>query len=84
MLIEQVFEFQLKGSGPPGRKYALQLIIFITKQNNDVQGKFSSGIVFTKILQEVMYLTSPTWAKSLIKFNTKMQYFYLVLDLNCK
>ena len=31
-----------------------------------------------------MYFTSPTWAKSLKKFNQKMQDFKRVLDLNCK
>ena len=29
-----------------------------------------------------MYLTSPTWAKLLTKFNPKMQDFKRVLDLN--
>ena len=41
-------------------------------------------MLFTaKILQEAMYFTSPTWAKSLTKFNLKMQDFKRVLDLNC-
>ena len=31
-----------------------------------------------------MYLTSPTWAKSLTKFNPKMQDFKRVLNLKCK
>ena len=31
-----------------------------------------------------MYLTSPTWAKSLTILGPKMQDFKRVLDLNCK
>ena len=31
-----------------------------------------------------MYLTSPIWAKLLIKFSTKMQDFERALDLNSK
>ena len=42
-------------------------------------------MLFTaKILQEAMYFTSPTWAKSLTKFNPKTQDFKRVLDLNSK
>ena len=37
-----------------------------------------------KILQEVMYLTSLTWAESLTKFNPHIQDFKRVLDLNRK
>ena len=41
--------------------------------------------IFTaKILLEAMYLTFPTWTKSLTKLNPKMQDFKRVLDLNCK
>ena len=31
-----------------------------------------------------MYLTFPTWAKPLTKFNPKIQDIKSVLDLNCK
>ena len=34
-----------------------------------------------KISQEAMYLASPTWAKSLTKFNLQIQDFKRVLDL---
>ena len=35
MLIEQIFEFELRGPGPLGRIHALlQLIIFMTKQKS--------------------------------------------------
>ena len=52
MLIEQIFE--LRGPGPPG------LNRLFLSQNNNLQGKFSSGLLFTaKILQEAMYFTFP-------------------------
>ena len=79
MLIEQIIEFELIGAWPSGRTCALRLVIFMTKQ------KSSNGLLFTaKILLEAMYLTFPTWTKSLTKFNPKMQDFKRVLDLNCK
>ena len=37
-----------------------------------------------KILQEAMYLTSPYLGQIDTKFNSKMQDFKLVLDLNTK
>ena len=36
------------------------------------------------MLHEEMYLAFPTWAKSLTKFNPKMQNFKRALGLNCK
>ena len=81
MLIEQIIEFELRGLGPPGRTCALQLIISMTKQIS--QSKvFEWSIIYSKLLQDAMYLTSPIWAKSLTKFNPKMQDFERVLNLN--
>ena len=83
MLIEQINEFELRGHGPLTVHGLLQLVIFMTKQTS--LKKSSSRLSFTaKILQEVMYFTSPSWAKPLTKFNTKMQDFKRVLDLNRK
>ena len=36
------------------------------------------------MLLKAMYLAFPTWAKSLAKFNPKIQDIKHVLDLNCK
>ena len=80
MLIEQNFEFM--GPGPPGR-----ICIPITGCFHDKTkiSKKDFRLLFTaKILQKAKYFTSPIWAKSLTKFNPKMQDFKCVLDLNCK
>ena len=54
-------------------------------QSNNLREKFLGGLLFNaKILQEAMQVTSPTWAKSLTKFNPEMQNFKRVFDLNCK
>ena len=84
MLIEHIIEFELRGACPPDRTCALRVVIFMTK-NKNLKEKFSNGLLFTaKILLEAMYFTFPTWTKSLTKFNSKMQDFKRVLDLNCK
>ena len=83
MLIEQIIEFQLRGLGPLAVRVLFKWLF--SWQNKNLQGKFWSELLFTaQILQEAMYLASPTWAKSLTKFNPKMQDFKRVLDLNCK
>ena len=62
MLIEQIIEFQLSGLGPPGRTTAYMYSYYwlTSCQNKNLEGKFSSGLLFTaKILQEAMCLTYP-------------------------
>ena len=50
-------------------------------KNKNLLGKSSSGSLFSaKILKEAAHLTSPNWAKSLTKFNNKMQDFKRALD----
>ena len=34
MLIERIIELQLRGSGPPGERVLLKLLIFMTKQKS--------------------------------------------------
>ena len=82
MLIEQNFE--LRGPGPPGRIYT------------PITGCFHDKTIISKETFQVdcnlrleyrrrqCTLLPPTWAKSLTKFNPKMQGFECVLDLNCK
>ena len=83
MLIEQIIEFELRGAWPPGRRVLYDWLF--SWQNKNLKGKSSNGLLFTaKILLEAMYLTFPTWTKSLAKFNPKMQNIKRVLDLNCK
>ena len=77
MLIEEIIEFELRGPGPPGRKCTPITGDFYDKKI--YYGKISSGLLFTaKIMQEAMYLSSPTLAKSLTKFNHKLQNFIYV------
>ena len=84
MLIEQIIEFELRGPGPPGCTCTPTTGCFHDKTKK-LFGKSLSGSLFTaKILQEAMYLTPLTWAKSLTKFNPKIQDFKRVLDLNFK
>ena len=80
MFIEQVIEFELTWSGSPAAHTP-------TRDKTKISMKYLrvDCLLFTdKILQEVMYLTSPIWAKSRTEFNHKMQNFTRVLDLNCK
>ena len=79
MLIEQSFE--LRGTGLPGPCMYSYNWLF-SWQNNDLEGKFSGGLLFTaKTIAggNVLYfpLRGP---KSLTKFNPKMQDFKRVLD----
>ena len=84
MLTEQSIGFELRVPGPLAVHELLQLVVFMTKQKLPRNIFEWIILLFTsKILQEAMYLTSPTWAKSLAKFNTKMQDVKRVLDLNC-
>ena len=57
----QIFGIQFKCIGT----------VFMTKQN--LQIKYSSDYYLLKILQEAMYLASPTWTKSLTKFNPRIK-----------
>ena len=60
MLIEQIIEFELRGLKLPGRICTPTASSFMTKQKS-LDRKSSSGSLFTgKILQEAIYLTSPT------------------------
>ena len=82
MLIEQMFE--LRGPKP--------LAVYVTP----ITGCFhDKAIIFKENIRLGCYLQLkycrrqctlllPTWAKSLTKFNPKMQDFKRVLDLNCK
>ena len=81
MLIEQIFE--LKGRGPPGRictpiTGCIQDKTIISNENNRLD-----CYLLLKYCIRQCTLFPPTWAKSLTKFNLKMQDFKRVLDLNC-
>ena len=64
-LMEQIFE--LRGLGPPGRMYSYNWLF--SKQNNNLQGKYLTGLLFTaKILREAMFLTSSYLGQITYKF----------------
>ena len=87
MLIEEILEFELRGLAPLAVHEPLKLGIFIFMIKQKLVKKIFErllSLLFTaKMLQEAMYFTSPTWAKSLTKFNLKIEDFKSVLDLNC-
>ena len=66
MLIEQVIEFELRTFGPPGRICTPTTGYFHDKTK--ISRKSLSGLLFTaKILQEVMYRTSPYLSQTTYK-----------------
>ena len=82
MLIEQIFE--LIGPGPPGRICTRINGCFhdkgiISKENIRLDCYF-----LLKYFRRQCSLLPSTWAKSLTKFNPKLQDFKRVLDLNCE
>ena len=60
MFIQQIIEFALRGPGPLGLgcKCTPELIIFMTKQKFPSE-IFECMIIYPKILQEAVHLTSP-------------------------
>ena len=82
MLIEQIFEF--RGPGPPGRICTPKSGCFHDKTIISKENLRVDCYVLVKYCRRQCTLLPPTWAKSLAKFNPKMQDFKRVLDLNCK
>ena len=59
MLIKQIIEFQLRGTWALW-PYMYSYNWLTSRQNKNLEGKSSSGLLFTaKTLQEAMCLTSP-------------------------
>ena len=81
MLVEQLFE--LRGPGPPGHTCTPITGCFhdkiISKENIRLD-----LYLLRKYCRRQCTLLPPTCAKSLTKFNPKMQDFKRALDLNCK
>ena len=63
MLIDKIIEFELRRPGLPRRTCTHKPGYFHDKTK--LSKANSSDYLLLKILQEVMYLTSPIWAKSL-------------------
>ena len=84
MLIEQIIEYELRVPEPPGP------VCTPTTGNFHDKAKISKATLcvdyylLLKYFRGKFTLLSSTWAKSLTKFNPKMQDFKRVLDLKCK
>ena len=78
MLIKQVIEFQLRGRS---RTFTPTTRYFYDKTKENLRVDY---YLLLKYYTRQCTLLSPIWAKSLTKFNPKMQDFKRVLDLNCK
>ena len=84
MFTKQIFDFELRGSGPPGRTCTPKLVIFITKQKPLKEDLRVEYCFPAEILLEAMYLTSHYQGQITYKVYPKMQDFKRVLGLNCK
>ena len=82
MLIEQIFELIVPG--PPGRICRAITGCFHDKTIFSKENIRLDRCLPLKYSRMQCTLLLPTWAKSLTKFNPKMQDFKPVLDLNCK
>ena len=82
MLIEQIFE--LRGPRPPGRICTPITGCFHDKTIISKENIRLDCYLLLKYCRRQCALLPPTWAKSLTKFNPKMQDFKRGLDLNCK
>ena len=81
MLIEQIFE--LRGPGPLGRMCTSTTGCFHDKTVISKENIRLDWYLLLKYCRRQCTLPPLTWAKSLTKFNPKMQDFKRVLDLNC-
>ena len=84
MLIEQITEFELRGPGPTGRTCTPKLVILMIKENSLKEDLRLDYYLLLKYCRKQSNLLPPNWAKSLTKFNAKMQNFKRVLRLNCE
>ena len=82
MLIEQIFE--LRGPGSPGGICTPITACFHDKTIISKENIRLHSYLQLKYCRRQGTLLPPTWAKSLTKFNPKMQDFKRVLYLNCK
>ena len=83
MIIKQIIEFELRGLGSLVVHVLLKLVSFVTKQKSPRQIFEELLITAEKYCRRQCTLLPLIWAKSLTKFNPKMQDFKGVLDLAC-
>ena len=81
MFIEQMFE--LRRPGPLGRICTLITDCLYHKTKVSMKNIRLDCYLLLKYCRRQCNSLPPTWAKSLIKYNPKMQDFKRVLGLNC-
>ena len=81
MLTEQIIEFELKGDGPLGHTCSPGTGYFYDKTKISEENFPVDYCLLLKYCTRQCNLLSPTWAKSLPKFNPKMQDFKRVFGL---
>ena len=84
MLIEQIIQFELREPGPLGRICTPATGYFYDKTNISSENHRVDYYLLLKYCTRQCTLLSLSWAKSIAKFNLKMQDFKRVLDLTCK
>ena len=82
MLIEQIFE--VREPGLPGQLCTPITGSFQDKTIISEETNRLNCYLLLKYCRRQCTLLAPTWAKSLTKFNHKVQDFKRVLNLNCK
>ena len=84
MVVKQIIEFELKGPGPPRRTCTPITGYFHDKTIISEKNFRMDYYLQLKYCTRQCNLLPPIRAKSLTKFNPKMQDFKCGLDLNCK
>ena len=84
MLIERMIELQLRGPEPPGRTCTPITDYFHDKTKISTKNLRVDYYLLLKCCNRQCILFFPTWTKSQLKFNSKMQDVKRGLDLNCK
>ena len=82
MLIERIIEFELRGPGTLGRTYTSITGYFHDKTKICKETVRVDYYLLLKYCRKQCTVLYPTWAKSRTKFNSRMQDFKRVLDLN--
>ena len=84
MFIEQIIDFELRMPGSPGRTCTPTTGYFHVKTKISKEKFRVDYCLLLKYCRRQCILLPPTWAQRLTKFNTKMQDFKRVLNLNRK
>ena len=84
MLIEQIIKSELREPVPPGRTCTPTTGYFNDKTKIYKENLRVDYYLQLKLCRRKCILLPPTCAKSFSKFNTKIQDFKRVLDINCK